>query len=59
MQQRKFSKSPRHFVRRPTGYRPDFRLYEDLKARYITANPQATSEQYEKAIREIAKRCGI
>ena len=33
--------------------------YEMMKADWIRANQFATSEQYQDAMREIAKRCGV
>jgi hypothetical protein len=59
MQNRKFSKSPRHFVKRPTGYRPDFHRYDREKQDYLERNPQATKEMIDQAMRVIAERCGI
>lgn len=34
-------------------------LYEDLKRKWVAEHPEATSEQYEAAIREIAQRLEI
>lgn len=34
-------------------------LYEAMKQRWIAANPEATRQQYEKAMRDIAKKVGI
>jgi hypothetical protein len=33
--------------------------YERLKAAWIAANPSATPKQYEAAMREIARKCGV
>lgn len=35
------------------------RLYEMEKSRFIAEHPEATPEEYEKAIREIAARLGV
>ncbi len=34
-------------------------LYEAMKQRWIAANPEATHQQYEQAMRDIAKKAGI
>lgn len=34
-------------------------LYEAMKQRWIAANPEATQQQYEQAIREIARQLGL
>ena len=36
-----------------------YRAYEAAKRQWIAANPAATPEEYEKAIRMLAKRYGI
>ena len=33
--------------------------YEQLKAQWIRSNQFATHEQYEQAMREIARKCGV
>lgn len=33
--------------------------YESLKARWVRENPKASSQQYEAAMRAIAKQCGV
>lgn len=33
--------------------------YERLKAAWIAAHPDATPAQYETAMRELARRCGL
>lgn len=34
-------------------------LYEQLKAEWIAKHPNATQQQYEKAMRLIAKKCKV
>lgn len=46
-------------ARKPPKYRPNFALYEHLKAAWIAEHPGATPAQYQDAIRAIAKKCGI
>lgn len=36
-----------------------YALYEALKNRWIASNPEATNQQYEQAMRELAKKAGI
>ncbi len=43
----------------PLGKEMDMQRYEALKARYIAANPGATPKQYARAMRRIARRCGV
>jgi hypothetical protein len=38
---------------------PDYARYEQLKTQWIKSNPHATPEQFQKAIRKIARECGI
>lgn len=33
--------------------------YELMKANWIRKNPNATAQQYQEAMRNIAKRCGV
>jgi len=33
--------------------------YEFLKAEWIKNNPNSTPEQYQKAMTEIARKCGV
>lgn len=40
-------------------YKPRFADYEQLKRAWVAANPNATREEYQQAMREIAQRCGI
>ena len=42
----------------PRRPRPDYMLYERLKAAWITKHPLATSGEYESAMRRIAKEAG-
>ena len=44
---------------RPKGYNPNFRKYDDMKARWVAQNPDATPSQYQDAMRAIAHLCGI
>jgi len=37
---------------------PDWHLYEQLKREWIAKNPNATDREWNKAMREIAARCG-
>ena len=37
----------------------DYREYERRKAAWIAENPQATPEEYQQAMRRIAKECGV
>jgi len=37
----------------------NYLAYEAEKAAWIAANPDATPDQYEAAMREIAKRLGV
>lgn len=34
-------------------------VYERLKAEWIRRNPNSTPEQYQAAIREICRKCGL
>ncbi len=34
-------------------------LYEAMKQRWIVSNPDATQQQYEQAMREIARQLGL
>ena len=36
-----------------------WQAYEEAKRAWIEANPDATPEQYEDAMRAIAQRCGV
>lgn len=36
-----------------------FRLYEQLKAEWIKNNPKARTQEYQAAIKEIARKSGI
>lgn len=50
----------RHYGnRRPAGYKPNFRLYEELKADWMRRHPAHSREQYEQMMKEFAQRCGI
>jgi len=44
---------------RRNTYRPDFARYEQLKAQWATDHHNATHEEYQTAMREIADRCKI
>lgn len=37
----------------------DYARYEALKAEWVANNPEATTEQYEAALKVIAKACGV
>ena len=37
----------------------NYSAYEAAKAQWIAANPEATPAQYERAMRRLARRCGI
>ena len=37
----------------------NYSRYESLKYEWIRNNPKATPQQYEAAMRAIAKRCGV
>jgi len=39
--------------------RPDYAAYESAKRAWANANPGATAEQYETAMRAIARRYGV
>lgn len=40
--------------------KPDpYFVYEARKARWIADHPEATSREYEQAMRELAKECGV
>ena len=41
------------------GYRPDLLEYERLKGRWLADHPVHTPEEYQRAMRTIAARCGI
>lgn len=50
--------------RQRTSLPPDtsgsgLRLYEAMKRDWISQNPDATGYQYERAMREIARECGV
>lgn len=36
-----------------------WRVYESEKQAWIALHPEATAEDYERAMREIAERCGV
>jgi hypothetical protein len=36
-----------------------WRKYEAMKQAWIAAHPNATPEQYQRAVAQIAKRCGV
>ena len=36
-----------------------YRVYESEKQAWIALHPEATADEYEKAIRAIAERCGV
>lgn len=38
---------------------PDYFKYETLKAEWVRANPGASNQQYEAAMRRIAHKCGV
>lgn len=38
---------------------PKIAAYETAKRAWIAANPNATAQQYETAMRAIATRCGV
>ncbi len=40
-------------------YGPRWRKYEAMKQAWIAANRNATPEQYQRAMAQIAKRCGV
>lgn len=44
-----------------TTYKPDFHRYEVLKQLWLSNNRHRpyTSDEYQEAVREIARRCGI
>ena len=53
-------KKRRYIPRKPpVNYHPRFEQYAREKREWVDANPQATPEQYQKAMRQIADRCGI
>lgn len=37
----------------------DYQKYESMKYEWIRANPAATPEQYQQAMRKIAEKCGV
>lgn len=39
--------------------RPAYGAYEFEKRAWVDANPDATPEQYQKAMRDLAKKCGV
>lgn len=43
-------------ARRPLS--PDVQRYETEKSRWISLHPEATHEQYQQAMTQIAKACG-
>lgn len=36
-----------------------YQKYESLKAEWVKANPDATNQEYEAAMRRIASQCGV
>ena len=54
-------KSYRHSFtpKKPIAYSPNFRKYDDMKARWITQNPDARPSDYQNAMRTIARLCGV
>lgn len=38
---------------------PDLARYERLKAAWIAMHPGATCREYERAVRQIARQCGV
>jgi t-SNARE complex subunit (syntaxin) len=38
---------------------PDYSGYESAKQQWIASNPNATPEEYQRAIRKIAARYGV
>jgi hypothetical protein len=55
----RFQNRSRFYVVRRGTYQPDFVRYEQLKARWVADHPEATPEQYQQAIRQIAAECRI
>ena len=50
---RRFAKDAR------AHYRPDFAQYEQLKTQWASEHPEATHEEYQRAMRQIAVQCKI
>lgn len=43
----------------PPAKREDWIRYAQLKRDWVNANPNATPSQYEAAMRQIARECGV
>lgn len=39
--------------------KPDWKRYERMKQEWLRANSDATYSEYQAAVAEIAKRCGV
>lgn len=48
---------PTYSAQRSHG--PNYRLYDEIKRQFTSACPGATPQQYEAAMRAIAKACGV
>lgn len=53
-----FNTPPRR-TRSAPSYNPQFDRYEREKSAWIAEHPDATPEQYQTAMLDIASRCGI
>ena len=38
---------------------PNWQKYEEMKFAWVKANPNATNEEYQNAMRAIAAKCGV